>query len=200
MKITINLNPRVIGATAAGLALAASLAACMGDGTSSSQSQGQKTTEAYSNKLTSAQPYPLSQMNSSDERANLRERLLRLNNPNKIGYLATLTQNGQVMQYFTIKGKPSSMGSQLTPTQNINRSEGSGGGGNTTTESMGDDGSYGPEECAAYGIFFFDTNQVMHEWCGLWAYSDAPMHLTQPPLITQPDNSKPSSSAGQLGH
>lgn len=197
MNITINLNRRTVVAAVVVAALGVGLTACT-DHTSSSQKVGQKATEAYSRKLTNAQPYPVAQMNDSDERANLRERLLRFNSPAKIGYVAELTQNGQVMAYFTVKGKVSSMGSQLTPTQNINYNTGSDNGGNTVTESMGDDGSYGPEECSAYGVFFFDTANVMHEWCGLWAYSDAPMKLSQPPLITQSGNATPSSTAGQL--
>jgi hypothetical protein len=192
MKISITLDARKITATVGVAALALALGAC--NSNQSSQAKGQRTTEEYSRRLTNAQPYPVAQMKDSDERANLRERLLRFNNPNKIGYLAELTQNGQVMAYFTVKGKVSSMGSQLTPSQNINAHY----DGNPVTESMGDDGSYGPEECSSLGVFFFDTNGVMHEWCGQWAYSDAPMNLRQPPLITQSGDAKPSSSAGQI--
>jgi hypothetical protein len=192
MKITFDLNRRTLTAVAGMAVLAAALGAC--NNNQSSQAKGQKTTEEYSKRLTNAQPYPVDQMKDSDERANLRERLLRFNNPSKIGYLAELTQNGQVMAYFTVKGKVSSMGSQLTPSQNINAHY----SGDPVTESMGDDGSYGVEECASMGVFFFDTNGVMHEWCGQWAYSDAPMNLRQPPLITQSGDAKPSSSAGQI--
>jgi hypothetical protein len=198
MEFTIRIDRKTVTIAAVAALLIGTLAACDDGKTSDSQSAGQKTTESYSRKLTNAQPYPLSLMNDSDERANLRERLLRFNNPNKIGYLAELTQNGQVLAYFTIKGKVSSTSSQLTPPQNINYDQGSGGGGNTTTESMGDDGSYGPEECSSLGVFFFDTNSVMHEWCGQWAYSDAPMNLRQPPLIVQSGDAKPSTSAGQI--
>jgi hypothetical protein len=191
MNITIPLNKRTVGVAITSIALAIGLGAC--NTNNSSQAKNQRTSEQYAKKLTNAQPYPLSQMNDSDERRNLRERLLRLNNPNKIGYLAEITQTGQILGYFTVRGKPSSMGSQLTNTQNINAHY----SGNPVTESMGDDGSYGPEECSAYGIFFFDTNGVMHEWCGEWAYSDAPMNLTSKPIILQASDAKPSSTAGQ---
>jgi hypothetical protein len=187
MKVTIPLNRRVVGASIAVVSLVVGLGACQNN---SSQAKNQRTTEQYSKKLTNAEQYPVDQMNDSDERRNLRERLLRLNNPNKIGYLAEITQQGQVLAYFTVKGKPSSTDSQLTNTQNINGHY----DGNPVTESMGDDGSYGPEENA---IFFFDTQNIMHEWSGLWAYSDAPMHLTQPPLITQANDAKPTTTAGQ---
>jgi hypothetical protein len=58
------------------------------------------------------------------------------------------------------------------------------GGCTNVVESMGDDGSFGPEECQAQGIFAFtaDSNSLV-EWCGPWFYSDAPLKLTSQPLI-----------------
>lgn len=176
------------------------LAACStGSGTTNSQKDQQKVTESYAQKLSNAEPYPLSQMNDSAERANLRERLLRLNDPNKIGYVYELSQTGSVIAEYTVKGKISSTASQLTNSQNINYDNGySSNGGNTVTESMGDDGSYGPEEGGQNGIFFFTTSGVLVEWDGLWQYSDAPLNLTSAPLITMDAHAKPSNTAGQL--
>lgn len=166
------------------------LTACSSN--SSSQQAAQATTEQYATKLTNAEPYPLAQMNNSAERANLREKLLRLNDPNKIGYVYEMTQNGQIIASFTIKGKVSSNSSQLTNSQNINSSY----TGNPVTESMGDDGSYGPSEG---GVFFFTTSGVLVQWNGIIQYSDAPLDLTSKPLITIDGSAKPSSTAGQLG-
>jgi hypothetical protein len=184
----------------AGLAAAAILAGACTDQKSSSQSQGQAVTEQYAQKLTTAEPYPLSAMSDSSERKNLAERLVRLNDPNKIGYLYGLSSTGQVMAFWTIKGKPSSMGSQLTPTQQ-NRQGDCSGGCTNVVESMGDDGSFGPEECQAQGIFAFtaDSNSLV-EWCGPWFYSDAPLKLTSQPLILVDPGAKPSSTAGINGH
>jgi hypothetical protein len=169
----------------------------MGDDCSNSPSQReqQAITEAYATKLAHAEPYPLSDMNDSAERANLRERLLRMNNPNKIGYLYELTMNGQVIAMYTIKGKISSTGSQLTNTQNITNYNGS---NYMVVDSMGDDGSYGPEEGGPNGIFFFTSNGVLIEWNGLWQYSDAPLELTSKPLITMNANAQPTTTAGQI--
>jgi len=163
-----------------------------------SQAQGQAITEAYSAKLTRARPYPLGAMSDSAERANLTERLLRMNNPNKIGYVYEFTQNGQIIQHYTIKGKVSSTASQLTNTQNV-VDMCSSGYCPVAVDSMGDDGSYGPEEGGENGIFFFTTSGVLVEWNGTWLYADAPMDLTTPPLITMSADAKPSSTAGVLG-
>jgi hypothetical protein len=83
-----------------------------------SQERGQALTEKFAVKLEAARPYPLDAMTDSPERSNLSERLLRMNNPNKIGYVALVAQTGQIIVTFTIKGKVSSTQSQLTNSQN----------------------------------------------------------------------------------
>lgn len=179
---------------AATLAVAVGVTACSGS-TQTSTQQGQATTEQYAAKLTAAEPYPLAQMNDSSERANLRERLLRMNDPHKIGYLYELTATGQVIEQFTIKGKVTSTQSQLT---NTNLPAYSGSTGVTTVDSMGDDGSYGMNEGGPNGIFFFTTSGALEEYSGIWKYSDVPLNLTSKPLITMDETAKPTSNAGQL--
>lgn len=178
------------------VAAAVSMSAC-GKSTpsNSSQSTGQRITEGYAKKYEASEPYPLSQVNDSAERKNLIERLLRLNDPNKIGYLIEFTNNGQVTAYITTKGKVSSTGSQLTNVENIIHDGYPSGGAAVPVSSMGDDGSYGPEECQAQGIVYFDTNNVMHEDCVQnWTWSDAPVHFKTQPIYTI--DSTPTSTAG----
>lgn len=191
MKLT---KTKAISAAAVAVAAVITLSAC-GSSSQSSTQQGQATTEEYAKKLTAAQPYPLSQMNNSAERANLRERLLRMNDPNKIGYIYEMTQNGQVIAEYPIKGKVTSTASQLT---NTNLPYVYSSSGVTTVDSMSDDGSYGPSEGGNDGVFFFTTSGVLVEWNGIWQYSDSPLQLTSKPLITVDANAKPSSTAGQL--
>jgi len=181
-----------------GAAVLATLAVSfnIGPAMADSQSDAQATTEQVATKLTTARPYPLSAMNDSSERTNLTERLLRMNDPNKIGYVTLLTQNGQVLASFTIKGKVSSTGSQLTNTQNI---ESAYSNSAVAVDSMGDDGSYGPEEGGDNGIFFFTTAGVLIEYNGLWSYSDAPQVITTAPIVVLPMNSQPTSTAHILG-
>jgi hypothetical protein len=60
---------------------------------------------------------------------------------------------------------------------------------------MGDDGTWGGEEGGSSGIFFFTTDDVLIESADpYWIYSDAPEHLSQPPLITLPLGSTPSTT------
>lgn len=197
MKKTAKLS--IVAATI--LASLVGVTACSSSSSpASSTAQGQQTTESFAQKFTAAEPYPLAQVNDSSERANLREKLLRMNDPHKIGYLYELTQTGQVLAQYTVKGKVTSTQSQLTntnfaatPCPNC-----TGGGAATTVDSMGDDGSYGQNEGGQNGIFFFTTSGVMVEYNGLWTYSDAPLNLTSKPLIVVDDTQKPTSTAGQL--
>lgn len=170
------------------------------------QSRDQKVVQEYYQKLSEKVPYPVEKMKDSVERRNLVERLLRFNQPEKIGYVYLMTQTGETIGFFTIKGKVSSLQSQLTTASqvtyicqpkpflpanaDINRVD------NqvcdwATTQSPSDDGSYGENET---GIFFFTTEDVYVSWNGIYLYSDAPMNINDVThKITVPDGAKPSS-------
>jgi predicted small secreted protein len=157
------------------VAIAALVAGC--GHTNSAVIRDSKITNAYSAALEHAVPYPLSQMKDSQERRNLRERLLRFNRPDKLGYVYLLGMNGNYVGYYAIHGKPSSMESQLTATQQIVKACNS--GCREVVTSMGDDGSFGGNEA---GIFFFTTNGVLVETSMNYVYSDAPLPVDAPKL------------------
>lgn len=115
--------------------------------------------------------YPLSKMLDSLERRNLVDRLLRFNKASKIGYLY-LMSFGKFVGYYVIKGKVSSVNSQLTPTDKAYDSDGGSGHDEVVVASPGDDGSWGPNEGGDRGIFFFTSNDVMVETTLDWLYSD----------------------------
>ncbi len=151
-----------------------------------------RLTEQYQDRLETAVPYPLDAMKDSIERRNLRERLLRFNQANKIGYVYFLGDTGSVIAFYTIKGKVSSTESQMTASE-IERVHGyQGGQSGNSIESPSDDGSYGPNED---GIFFFTTEDVLVQWNGKFLYADAPLKVTTPPLVTIDAGSKPSSTS-----
>ena len=125
-------------------------------------------------------PYPESQMRDSLERRNLRERLLRFNKPQKIGYVYVVSF-GKFVGYYVIKGKVSSTQSQMTnTTQTWN------GGGDSDpaqVDSIGDDGSFGSNEGGERGVFFFTASGVFVETTLDWLYSDAPLRISVPNLL-----------------
>lgn len=182
---------RRVTAAAAALALLFTLAACNPTDKKASkdvQTRGQAVTQQYQRTLEAARPYPLGQMRDSLERANLTERLLRYNKPTKISYIYLLSTNGQVISFYTIKGKVTSNSSQLT-TDQIKTDCGTQCG--YAVNGPGDDGSYGPNED---GIFFFTTDNVMVTWNGQYLLADAPLKIATPPVIVYQQGSKPTST------
>ena len=126
-------------------------------------------------------PYPEAQMKDSLERRNLSERLIRFNRPQKIGYLYVMSF-GKFVGYYVVKGKVSSTQSQMTNTTQT-WDAGSGEQGETTADSIGDDGSFGPNEGGDQGIFFFTAQGVLVETTLDWMYSDAPPAIDVPNLL-----------------
>ena len=58
------------------------------------QGKSQATTEQYTESATKAVPYPLEEMKQGGwlERMNIRERLIRFSDPNKISYITLITK------------------------------------------------------------------------------------------------------------
>jgi len=95
------------------------------------------------------------------------------------------TFSGQVIGYYVISGKVSSTSSQMTSSQQVSNCDtGSNGGSCTATESIGDDGSYGPEEGGSFGVFFFTTSGTLVETDQPFLVSDQPIktYATVPQL------------------
>lgn len=203
MSITITLDrtfaKRAGALVVAGILGVAALAACDdGNKKPSAQQQGQRQTETAFSQQSTAVPYPVDALRDSQERRNLKERLLRYNNPSKISYLYLLSNTGGVYAYYTIKGKVSSNSSQMTTDQLIRPCSqgGDSGSGNcaVTVSAPGDDGSYGPNE---QGSFAFTTDGVMVTWDTPYILTDAPMKInTQNMILQYVDGSKPTSTAG----
>ncbi len=169
------------------------LASCSGP-TDSSQRKSQRTTEQYTESATKTVPYPLQEMEQGGwlERRNLRERLVRYSDPNKLSYIYLFSQQGQLMANYTVKGKVSNTSSQMTTSEVVNDYCGSGCQEYVATPAPMDDGTWGPSEDA---IFFFTPDGVMIQWNGPYVLSDAPLNLTTQPVLVYNTGSKPSSVA-----
>ena len=155
--------------------------------------QAQKTVQEYQSKFESAVPYPVGQISDSLERRQQVEKLLRFNDPNKIGYVYLFADTGQLVGFYTIKGKVSSTQSQLTVTNQTQCYKEDIDDQCVVLESPSDDGSYGPNED---GIFFFTTEGVYVGWNGKYLYLDSPLQVTTEPLVVYDgDSANPSSVA-----
>lgn len=67
---------------------------------------------------------------------------------------------------------------------NCDDAHGNTGSAQCVISAMGDDGSYGPEEGGDRGIFFFTPTDVMIETDSDFIWSDAPLNVQVPQLIT----------------
>lgn len=158
------------------------MAGCLGAGVFAGKPDWWKQQELTSDNIaaaaTTAVPYPLSAIKTGGflERQNLSERLTRFSKPNKIGYVYIMSF-GKFVGYYAIKGKISSTESQLTNTmQTWEASQDN----DTVVASIGDDGSFGPNENA---VFFFTTSGVLVQTNLDYVYSDQPLNIDVPNLL-----------------
>ncbi len=165
--------------------------------TTATQAKDDQTVASYYAKLRDRRPYPVDQMNDSLERKQLTEKLLRFNDPNKVGYVYLLSDTGAIVSYFTVKGKVSSNQSQLTSVYQIISycDDGKEGCQVFGIPSPSDDGSNGTNED---GIFFFTTEGVYVSTSLKYLYLDAPLKVNVQPVVFYDVGSKPTSEAGCL--
>ena len=105
-----------------------------------------------------------------------------LNDENKLSYIY-LVSYGKVMAFYTVKGKVSSVNSQITnPEQALDDEHGGYDAGSVVLPSPAEDGSYGTNGDA---VFFFTTEGVYVEWAGEYMLADQPLKLTTPPALVR---------------
>jgi len=140
--------------------------------------QEQELTEANQSRLLSVQP-PVS-LNWSLERDQINKRTKLWNDKNKVSYIY-LVSYGKVMSFFTIKGKVSSVNSQITNPEGVYKQWGH----RYILPSPAEDGSYGEN---GDGIFFFTTDGTYVEWAGEYMLADKPLKMSTPPALVRTIN------------
>jgi hypothetical protein len=162
------------------LCLLVFLAGC-GYETNTTATQEQDQTEK--NQQILLQNQPPERLSWSLERENINRRTLLWNNENKVSYIY-LVDFGKVMAFFTIKGKVSSVNSQITNPQQIVAHQRYSGATITkhVLDSPAEDGSYGTNGDA---VFFFTTDGTYVEWPGLYMLCDKPLKLSTPPELVR---------------
>lgn len=155
------------------LALMIFASACFLDNNTASKEQ--KLTEENQSVLLANQP-PV-RLEWSLERDNINRRTNLWNDPAKIGHVYLLSDMGQIIAHYVIKGKISSVNSQIT---NPEQGHYYGSGGAVTLPSPAEDGSYGTNGDA---VFFFTSTGAYVEWNGAYIWSDVPFTLSVEPLL-----------------
>lgn len=146
-----------------------------------STEQASKANEQAINKLIKQDDLP--EITRSLERENIKRRIEFINQPDRIGYLYLLSENGQLVKEVQVLGKVSSLNSYLTPMEEVSYGRVDGYGGQLyVAESADLDGTWGEN---AEGIFWFTPDGVYMEWCGLYFYSSERMTFTTQPLLVE---------------
>lgn len=137
----------------------------------------QKASSDQQKKYEKAVAFPAGDLKYPLDRANLAEYLKRSNDPNRISYVYVLSMDGKVMTYFAIKGKVTSVSSQLLPQDDLADSTCGSCTEKYVVDSAGDDGTYGGNEP---GVFAFTTSGALVTWTGDYIQSDRPMDIKTP--------------------
>lgn len=164
---------RAITAGLVALATAFALGACGSGGTPE-----QNDPKARSNFEAQKKNDPIPTLNDSLERANIIEHVKRNNVPDRTRYIYLLADTGGIYAYYAIKGKVTSAGAQLTPTDDIVDACAT-DYCPLVVQGATEDGSYGGDEG---GIYFFTDTGVEIQWNGRWLLTDEPMKINTPTL------------------
>jgi hypothetical protein len=162
----------VLGGVAVTLTLG--LTACSG---SEDTEQNDPTANANYERQKANTPIP--NLSNSLERKNIAEHLNRNNDPNRIRYVYIYTKAGAPIGYYVAKGKITSAGAQLTPTDDI-VDPCSGSYCPTVVQGPTDDGSFGGDEG---GVYFFTDTGVEIQTNMDWVLLDQPMKIDVPRLL-----------------
>lgn len=141
-----------------------------------------KANEAAINRLIKTDDLP--QITRSLERENIKRRIEFINQPDNIGYLYLLSDNGQLVKEVQVLGKVSSLNSYLTPNY---IEEYYSNGAVINTEQADLDGTWGENQA---GIFWFTPDGVYQEWTGLYLYSSQRMTFSTQPLLIENQEAK----------
>jgi hypothetical protein len=128
----------------------------------------------------------------------LRERDLYLNDASKTLYIYILPSGRNDVFYSTVRGKVSSMSSEMTATDGVYTDGGEYNGGNEVVPMPEDDLSYGGTECGDNGIFWFDEQGGYHQACVAGAtvmIESAPLSLN---AIELPQSAMPANILAQM--
>jgi hypothetical protein len=126
----------------------------------SSHEIGQKVTEETVKELVKNDVLP--RVTKSLERENIKRRIEFINQPDKIGYVYLLSENGQLIKEVQVLGKVTSLNSYLTPMEEVKVIRHDGDSSRymetpVTVQAPDLDGSYGENQ---NGIFWFTPDGV----------------------------------------
>jgi len=156
----------------------------------SSSVNEQTQAETNQQRLMKAVPAPV--LNYSLERENIAKRIKECDDPNRVSYVYLIGPMGQVISFFTMKGKITSLNATLIGCQQIINdpyARGEGFRQGLVLEGPDLDGTYGKNPD---GIFFYTAEGIRIEWNGLYLWVGQPLKISTPPILIYDVTEKPS--------
>lgn len=182
------------------LALSAALVALAGCG----QSNQQKLAKLNYRTEQSAQQQALARAQKDvpaeypadfDDRRNINERNIRLNDPNKITYLYLLALNGNVVMHDTAKGPITPCSTQILPDSGPVSYNGS----DVVVPQPEPNGTFAGSEADC--VFWFTPQGAYREWTGSYFMSDQPITVQNPvSLVVNADAPITKSTHAKTGN
>ncbi len=124
-----------------------------------------------------AVPFPAGVVSKNPtELMNVKEKLIRDSDPNRLSYVYLMSMDGKVISHFVAKGKVSSSDSQMLPDYEFRDMCGASSCWQAVN-AAGDDATYGNREP---GIFFFTPEGMLVTWSGDYLQFDRPMKVNTP--------------------
>lgn len=160
------------------LAAVVAIAALVVTGCTSQSAEQKEKSDAYAAALKGVGGFPSDLVKKNPtELKNVREKLVRDSDPNRLSYVYLLSMDGKVIAHFVAKGKVSSSDSQMLPDYEYKDVCGSGCANWQLVNASGDDMTYGNREP---GIFFYTPEGMLVTWSGDYVQFDRPMKINTP--------------------
>jgi hypothetical protein len=150
--------------------------------------QEASVTEQQQANFDKTQPAP--KLSYSLQRQNLITRLKMMNNPNRVSYIYLMSNYGNIVSFYVVKGAVSSLNEHLTTQSQLVLGAGKSQYGpySHVVNSPSLDGTYGNQ---GTGIFFFTETGAMIQWGGNYLWSTQPLTVHAQPILTQSVAGKP---------
>lgn len=157
------------------LAVGLALAACKGP------QQNNKVTQSDKAKVAANSIH----FTENAEIDNIKRRLELTANPGLLGFVVLLNETGQPVMYTSVKGKITSGGKRLTPTETAGCAITDDQPCGTVLATASDEGTFGSS--GEYVYFWTQSGQYV-QWNGKYLYSDKPFRLTTEPMVVSVTN------------
>ncbi len=123
---------------------------------------------------------------------NIKKRLELTSDPGLIGFVVLINRVGSPVLYTPTKGKVTSGGKRLTPSQQLKSCDKGEARGDCVMKAPSDEGTHGSSNPYNY---FFSTSGQYYQTNMEYLFSDQPFRLTEQPLVVVTQEANPTAGS-----